>query len=56
MYILADNTLVNDRHFWSSVGSLTQVADEALLYELQGAVSQVAFVQIAVYRAFYQHG
>lgn len=51
-----DNTLVNDRHFWSSSGSLTQVADEALLYRLEGPATRVALVQMAVYRAFYQHG
>ncbi|WIA41794.1 hypothetical protein OEZ86_009126 [Tetradesmus obliquus] len=51
-----DNTLHNDRHFWSSTGSPTQVADEGLLFELAGPAVRVAYVQLAVYRAFYQAG
>jgi hypothetical protein len=32
------------------------VADEGLLFELAGPASRVSYVQLAVYRAFYQAG
>jgi hypothetical protein len=51
-----DNMLRNDRHFWSSTGSPTQVADEGLLFEMAGPAARVSYVQLAVYRAFYQAG
>jgi hypothetical protein len=52
----SDNTLHNDRHFWSSTGSLTQVGDEGLLFELSGPAARMSYLQLAVYRAFYQAG
>lgn len=52
----ADMTMSNDRSFWSSTGHASQVAHEALLYELSGPACQVASIKLAPYRALYQDG
>lgn len=49
-------TLSNDRAFWSSAGSLTQIAYEALTFELSGPACRVVALQLAPYRALYQEG
>jgi hypothetical protein len=52
----ADLTLPNDRSFWSSGGHPSQVAHEALLYEVAGPACRVVSVKVAPYRALYQDG
>lgn len=49
-------TVSNDRSFWSSGGHDSQVAHEALLYELSGPACRVVALQLAPYRALYQEG
>jgi hypothetical protein len=49
-------TMPNDRSFWSSSGHPTQVAYEALLYELTGPACKVVSIKMAPYRALYQDG
>ncbi|GLI70427.1 hypothetical protein VaNZ11_015334 [Volvox africanus] len=50
------NTVLDNGEFWSSTGTSTCKADEALLYRLRQPLSSIAYVSVAVYRAFYQHG
>ena len=51
----ADRTLHNNREFWSSTGSDSPDACEALSYRLL-VPARPAFVRVAVYRALYQQG
>ncbi|GLC35136.1 hypothetical protein PLESTB_000558100 [Pleodorina starrii] len=50
------NTVQSDDEFWSSTGSDSAAAGDALLYRLPRTLGRVAYASIAVYRAFYQHG
>ncbi|KAG2498626.1 hypothetical protein HYH03_003373 [Edaphochlamys debaryana] len=51
-----DNTLADNGEFWSSTGSPSRTAGEALLYRVRQPLAALAFVSMAVYRANYQHG
>ncbi|KAK9829402.1 hypothetical protein WJX72_005644 [[Myrmecia] bisecta] len=49
-------TISDNEDFWSSTGSASADAEEALLYRLQHPLCRVSCVRIAVYRARYQFG
>ena len=51
---VADNVLVDDDEFWSSLGTGADT-DEFLLFRLRG-LSQVSFVSLAAFRAPFQYG
>ncbi|KXZ42937.1 hypothetical protein GPECTOR_110g229 [Gonium pectorale] len=51
-----EHTVTDNDDFWSSTGSSTCTAGEALLYRLRQPLSRVSYVSLAVYRAHYQHG
>lgn len=54
--ITAENTAFHDGDFWSSTGSADAGGSETLCYQLCGPLCLVRYVQLAVYRAMYQHG